>query len=540
MKSLLRILGLTFLALTLTNCSGQLSSAKIASLLEPSIVRLFYRNPNAGHGTGFFVRGEKGVCTVLTAAHVVKREGERLLKTQDGKVWQVAKVEIFPSDIDLALVTFPAVGEKCNYPALKIGNSENLKKGSLIFIDGFPIRGGKLVSQFVSGEVSSLDSLARGYGVSYEVLTVGGMSGAPVMDVRGEVVAVHGMSDVEVVQSFASVQGSLSESEREIFQQAMERVNGVQSLTFGWGIPINFFRESDFYYADISGLNLWVLFCGGAMFGGGVVFVGLRYFQTPQVSAQRERELERRVNTQTHRQRELEKQLQNERRKRQEVEVQIESLQVAVQRQGELERRLKDEQLRRQEVEGRLKSVQNSQSQKQREVEREGEVKSQQGKPLSSVDVPLVSAKGVDYTKLRDLLAGGKWKEADEETATVMLKVAGRESEGYLRVEDIENFPCQDLGTIDKLWVKYSNGKFGFSVQKQIYQGLGGTKEYDSEVWKAFGDKVGWRQGGKWLSKTTVTFSSTQGGHLPTVLGVGGFRIGWGVLGTSLLSRRDL
>ncbi len=138
--------------------------------------------------------------------------------------------------------------------------------------------------------------------------------------------------------------------------------------------------------------------------------------------------------------------------------MQIETLQVALQRQGELERQLQDEQLRRQTVEERLKSVQNTQTQRQKEVKKEGEAKSQQGKPRSSVDIPLVSAKGVDYTKLFDLLAGGKWKEADEETARVMLKVAGRESQGWLDIEAVENFPCQNLGTIDKLWVKYSNG----------------------------------------------------------------------------------
>ncbi|MDJ0556261.1 MAG: serine protease [Microcoleaceae cyanobacterium MO_207.B10] len=243
MKFLPRILGLTFLALTLTNCSGKLPPEKIASRLEPSIVKLFYKN-QPGHGTGFFVSGEKGVCSVLTAAHVVKKEGERLLQTRDEKVWQVARVEIFPSDIDLALVTFQPERGSCNYPALKIGNSESLKKGSSIYISGFPIRGGKLVSQFVSGDVSGLDKLARGYGVAYQALTVGGMSGAPVMDVNGKVVAVHGMSDVEVVQNFASLQGSLSESERQTFQEALERVeNGVQRLTFSWGIPINLFRE---------------------------------------------------------------------------------------------------------------------------------------------------------------------------------------------------------------------------------------------------------------------------------------------------------
>ena len=91
-------------------------------------------------------------------------------------------------------------------------------------------------------------------------------------------------------------------------------------------------------------------------------------------------------------------------------------------------------------------------------------------------EVSLVSAKGVDYRKLRDLLKAKKWKEANRETNRVMLKVASRESEGSLRLEDVENFSCTDLGTIDKLWVKYSNGKYGISVQKQIYQSKIGTK----------------------------------------------------------------
>ena len=131
-------------------------------------------------------------------------------------------------------------------------------------------------------------------------------------------------------------------------------------------------------------------------------------------------------------------------------------------------------------------------------------------------EVPLVSAKGVDYRKLRDLLKAKKWKEADEETRVKILKVANRESEGWLRWEDAENFSCQDLGTIDKLWVKYSNGKFGFSVQKQIYQGVGGSKEYNWDDYKKFADKVGWRKGGYWLNYNEFTFSEKHyTGHLP-------------------------
>ncbi|MDE5123451.1 MAG: GUN4 domain-containing protein, partial [Trichodesmium sp. St19_bin1] len=109
-----------------------------------------------------------------------------------------------------------------------------------------------------------------------------------------------------------------------------------------------------------------------------------------------------------------------------------------------------------------------------------------------------------------------KWKEADQETTVKILKVANRESEGWLRVEDAKNFSCQDLGTIDKLWVKYSNGRFGFSVQKQIYQGMGGSKEFNWDDYEKLGDKVGWRKGGRWLNYSELTFSEKHyRGHLP-------------------------
>ncbi|OUL30245.1 serine/threonine protein kinase [Nostoc sp. T09] len=128
----------------------------------------------------------------------------------------------------------------------------------------------------------------------------------------------------------------------------------------------------------------------------------------------------------------------------------------------------------------------------------------------------LKSAVGMNYTRLRDLLVVGKWREADEETTRVMLAVAGREKEGWLRVEDIDNFPCEGLRTIDQLWVKYSNGCFGFSVQKRIYQSLGGTREYNYEIWKAFYVAIGWRKDGTWMYYKDLTFDLTAPvAHLP-------------------------
>ncbi|MBC1198374.1 GUN4 domain-containing protein, partial [Microcystis aeruginosa BLCCF158] len=110
------------------------------------------------------------------------------------------------------------------------------------------------------------------------------------------------------------------------------------------------------------------------------------------------------------------------------------------------------------------------------------------------------------------------------ETMTVMLQAANRTKKGWLRVEDMDNFPCEDLRTIDQLWVKYSGGRFGFSVQAKIYRELGGTREYNERVWNAFGDRVGWRVNNSWIYYRDVTFDlKAPLGHLP----VGGSSGGW-------------
>lgn len=160
--------------------------------------------------------------------------------------------------------------------------------------------------------------------------------------------------------------------------------------------------------------------------------------------------------------------------------------------------------------------------------------------PQSSAQTPpptpdsLKSARGVDYTRLRDLLATGEWKEADRETFKVMLKAARREKQGWFDTNSIENFPGDDLRTIDKLWVKYSQGHFGFSVQKKIWLEIGRKVDYDTEC--KLGDRVGWRKRRKgrkgWLEYDDLTFNlEAPRGHLPScarVFAWGGE--GWGLV----------
>ncbi|WP_392531658.1 GUN4 domain-containing protein [Nostoc sp. C117] len=131
----------------------------------------------------------------------------------------------------------------------------------------------------------------------------------------------------------------------------------------------------------------------------------------------------------------------------------------------------------------------------------------------------LSSEVGVDYSKLRDYLAAGNWKEADNETYLVMLQAVGCEGGDWIKDQELFKFPCKDLRTIDRLWVNYSNGRFGFSVQKEIYLSVGGKldSKYYKEAWDKFGDCIGWKMNSNWISYREVTYdNSALKGHLPT------------------------
>ena len=86
----------------------------------------------------------------------------------------------------------------------------------------------------------------------------------------------------------------------------------------------------------------------------------------------------------------------------------------------------------------------------------------------------------------------------------------------WLSAEDMDNFPCEDLRIIDQLWLKSSQGKFGFSVQKEIYQSLGGTRDSYDEVFPKFSDRVGWNNDFQRSWGENFTFNmNTRRGQLP-------------------------
>ena len=126
----------------------------------------------------------------------------------------------------------------------------------------------------------------------------------------------------------------------------------------------------------------------------------------------------------------------------------------------------------------------------------------------------LISERGVDYSRLRDLLAAGKWRDADRETGSVMLKAASKVRKGWLRSYDIKKFPCTDLQIIDSLWRNYSNERFGFTIQKRILLNMGSTNDADLQTFHALADSVGWRVKGFWVARVKHTIDAPEG-HLP-------------------------
>ncbi|MBW4494133.1 MAG: GUN4 domain-containing protein [Oscillatoria princeps RMCB-10] len=139
--------------------------------------------------------------------------------------------------------------------------------------------------------------------------------------------------------------------------------------------------------------------------------------------------------------------------------------------------------------------------------------------PLASAPIPqpsLNSAVGADFTKLQTLLAANKWKEADIETWALMCQALGLSAGTHLEISDIDRLPCEDLLTIDRLWVSASQGRFGFSVQKAIYESA--NKDYIK-----FCQRVNWPSYNSTTFHQGLKFSPTApAGHLPSRIWAGG------------------
>jgi hypothetical protein len=120
------------------------------------------------------------------------------------------------------------------------------------------------------------------------------------------------------------------------------------------------------------------------------------------------------------------------------------------------------------------------------------------------------------FVRLRDLLAEGNFKAADQETASILFGVINKTS-NTITPDDIETFPIAPMRIVDRLWRKYSNDRFGLSAQLKIYRELGGDLNtliaQDTDLFLQFCDRIGWRQNGEFIfqKKWEASLSSPEG-----------------------------
>ena len=145
------------------------------------------------------------------------------------------------------------------------------------------------------------------------------------------------------------------------------------------------------------------------------------------------------------------------------------------------------------------------------------------------------------YAQLEHYMTADDWRAADQYTYRLMIQVLGKRWGDYFSAQELITFPCDDLLRIDRLWTTHSQGRFGFSVQKDIYIKCGGVLdgEYHEEPFVKFIQAVDWcKVGAKQYDSLSelldenalrdydqFIFSSEKGvgGHLPLVLLRGSF-----------------
>lgn len=127
--------------------------------------------------------------------------------------------------------------------------------------------------------------------------------------------------------------------------------------------------------------------------------------------------------------------------------------------------------------------------------------------------VPLSSDRNIDYSPLLQLLLNQQFQEADRLTLEKLCELAGdiATQRRWVYFTEVEQMPEADLQTLNRLWWVHSEGKFGFTVQRQIWLNVG-------QSWENLWAKIAWKKGRTW-SRYPEGFiwdlAEAPQGHLP-------------------------
>lgn len=148
-------------------------------------------------GSGILIQQQGQLYRVLTNEHVLQTGNEYRIQTLDGRVHLASRYQaVSLNGNDLALLQFRSTDAV--YTVARLGKAVTLAVGDEVLAAGFPFETD--VSQptgfkFTDGQVSLVTekALDGGYQIGYTNAVEKGMSGGPVLNLQGEVVAINGM-----------------------------------------------------------------------------------------------------------------------------------------------------------------------------------------------------------------------------------------------------------------------------------------------------------------------------------------------------------
>jgi len=132
------------------------------------------------------------------------------------------------------------------------------------------------------------------------------------------------------------------------------------------------------------------------------------------------------------------------------------------------------------------------------------------------------SAAAIDYGPLQNHLMRLEFEAADRLTSEILRQLAGPDAlrRGYVFYSEVAAMPSVDLESLDRLWLVYSQGRFGFSVQGRLLRACGGQ-------WERLWPRLGWKHDGRWTRYPGSFTWSLQApdGHMPLVNQLRGVRL---------------
>jgi serine protease Do len=171
--------------------SAALAAVRMIEGVQSSVVQV--RSSGRGVGAGVIWPGDG---LVLTNHHVVsgwRRRGNIRVALRDGRT---LKADVVKSGLDLDLALLRLEGDHGDLPAAPVGDSDALRVGELVYAIGHPWGSVGAVSAGIVGGVGELRGPGRGSSARYvrsDVALAPGNSGGPLLNARGEVVAINAM-----------------------------------------------------------------------------------------------------------------------------------------------------------------------------------------------------------------------------------------------------------------------------------------------------------------------------------------------------------